>query len=197
MKKKIRKGEIGYWKSRRKREWIKTLLLFLISLMMLLTGMLVAKHMNPDISWSDSRKNLLTVAAVLGVLPASRCMISAIMFTRACSHSCPPELYDRLKAFEEKLLLAFEICLTAEKTTYPLYAVLCCDGEILGLLDGDAQAAKQGEEHLKNMLIKDGKKNVTVKLYTDSDTYITRLERAAEAGESGRALMELLYQISL
>ena len=197
MKKKIQKGEIGYWKSRRKREWIKTLLLFLTSFLMLITGMLVAKHMNPDISWSDSRKNLLTVAAVLGVLPASRCMISAIMFTRACKHSCPRELYERLKAFEEKLLLAFEICLTAEKGTYPLHAVLCCDGEILGLLDGDAAAAKQGEEHLKQMLIKDGKKNVTVKLYTDSDAFIARVERAGEAGENGHALLELLYQISL
>ncbi|MBR5421650.1 MAG: hypothetical protein IK115_10920 [Lachnospiraceae bacterium] len=192
---KVLKGTYGYIKAGRKREWIRTLLLFCISLSLLLIGMLVAKHRNPDISWGQSKNNLLTVAAVLGVLPAARFLISAIMFTRASKYSCPASLHEALLPLAEGHCIAYELYLTGYQENFPLYAVCCTDNEILALLaEGKAEA---GEEHIREALKREGLKNVTVKLFTEEGAFLRRLQTASAGGESAEKLLTLLYQISL
>ncbi|MCR5250845.1 MAG: hypothetical protein K6E50_09600 [Lachnospiraceae bacterium] len=190
----VLKGEFGYYKAQEKREWVKTLLLFCIAAGLLITGMLVSMHRNPGISLARSKYNLLTVAAVLGILPAARSMVNAIMLTRAKKHSCPEEIRD---AVGGDCNPTFELFLTEEKATYPLFAAVCTESEILGLLDGTEEKARQGEAHIQRALQKDGKRNVTVKLFTSQKAFLDRVRNISDNAESGRELMTLLLQISL
>lgn len=80
----IKKGQYGYIKSQRKMEIIKTVSLFLLSLAIYLCGY-----------WTTgTNKNLLTVVAILGCLPASKCAVNMIMFIRA--KGCSEELYQKI-----------------------------------------------------------------------------------------------------
>jgi len=194
--KQILKGSYGYIKAQGKREWIKALLLFCISLGMLILGMVITKNRNPDISWSKSRNNLLTVAAVLGVLPSARFLISAIMFEKAKKFVCPKELYEKVKAVC-KASAGFDFYLTAYKEEFPLYCCVCTDNEVLGLLAGDEKKAKSGEEHIHTMLKNEGKGKVSVKLYTDEKSFLERIERTDEASEKSDELLIVICQISI
>ena len=192
----ILKGSYGYIKAQGKREWIKTLLLFCISLGMLVLGMVITKSRNPDITWGKSRNNLLTVAAILGILPAARFMISAIMFEKAKKFCCPKELYDKVKEIC-RASAGFDLYLTAYKEEYPLYCCVCTENEVLGLLVGDEKKAGRGEEHIKNILKTESKGNVSVKLFTDEKAFLERVGRTPESGEKSDELLITICQISI
>ena len=196
MTQRILKGSYGYIKAQGKREWIKTLLLFCISLGMLLLGMIITKQRNPDISWGNSRNNLLTVAAVLGILPAARFMISAIMFEKAKKFSCSKELYEKVKDVC-KASAGFDLYLTAYKEEFPLYSCVCTENEVLGLLEGDEKKAGRGEEHIRSILKKESKGNVSVKLFTDEKAFVDRISRTPEATEKSDELLIVICQISI
>jgi hypothetical protein len=192
----ILKGSYGYIKAQGKREWIKTLLLFCISLGMLLLGMIITKYRYPEISWGESRNNFLTIAAVLGILPAARFMISAIMFEKAKKYSCPKELYEKVKEVC-RASAGFDLFLTAYKEEYPLYSCVCTENEVLGLMDGDEKKAGRGEEHIRSILKKESKGNVSVKLFTDEKAFIDRISRTPEATEKSDELLIVICQISI
>ncbi len=196
MSNRIYKGSKGYIKAQGKREWIKTLLLFCISLGMLILGMVITKQKNPDISWSASRNNLLTVAAVLGILPAARFMISAIMFMKAARYSCPDELYERIKGLT-KAAVAYELYLTAYKEEYPLYCCACSENEVIGLLKGNDEQAKRGEKHIQTILKNEGRSNVSIKLFTDEKAFSERIIRMPERSDASEELLAVILQISI
>ena len=71
-------------KHQRKLEIAKTAVLFCLSLAVYLSGLLT----------TGTNKNLLTIVAVLGCLPASRSAVGMIMFLRA--KGCSEELHERI-----------------------------------------------------------------------------------------------------
>ena len=72
IKNKVQKGSFGYLEKQRKRGLIRTILFFAISLAVYLLGYLT----------TGSNQNYLTIAAVLGCLPASRSAVNTIMYYR-------------------------------------------------------------------------------------------------------------------
>ncbi|MBP5608391.1 MAG: hypothetical protein J6X66_09030 [Lachnospiraceae bacterium] len=196
MKERIYKGAFGYLNVQRKREWIKTLLLFCISFGMLFLGMVITKHRNPDISWSSSRNNLLTVAAVLGILPAARFMISAIMFEKAKKYACPEKLYEKVKE-SCRSSVAYELFLTAYKEEYPLYCCVCTENEVLSCGPYDDKKAGRGEEHIRTILKKEGRNNVIVKLFSDEKAFLDRIRKTADVSEKSEELLGIMKSISI
>ncbi|MBR3307264.1 MAG: hypothetical protein IKI75_08445 [Lachnospiraceae bacterium] len=187
------KGEYGYIRAQLKREALKASLCFLISFALLFTGMIIAKYRNPDISWSKSRNNLLTVAAVLGILPGTRFLIQAIMFAKAKKTACPEELFLRCK--ETGAALLYDLFFTEYKINHPVYAMAVNDNEVFGLGCGEVSKC---EEHLREVLKKDGHKNVTVKLFTDEDKFLDRLQNdRGKRTERADALMSSVLSVSL
>lgn len=68
----LTKGNSGYIQAKKKREITKTCIEFGMVLIVFLTGYLTTK----------TRLNLLTVAAVLGCLPAAKALVGVIMLFR-------------------------------------------------------------------------------------------------------------------
>lgn len=205
--KKTYKGQFGYLPAQFRRELLKTILLFGSSIAILIIGMVTQMQRNPGMSLADSKNNILTVAAVLGLLPASRSLISTIMFVKGKKYTCPATLRDQILviADEKKLpIFSYDLYLTSYDQIFPVYVMAATDNELLGFLAGKADVTK-AQEHIKEALQKDGQKNVTVKLYKDADKFLQRIEGASAAKDAAdeqelkkaAAHLEVVMQIAL
>ena len=205
--KKVIKGQYGYLPLQFRKEVLRTVLLFASSIVILLIGMAVKLHYNPGMSLADSKNNILTVAAVLGMLPASRSLISTIMFIKGKKYTCPAALHERIMDLQKEQnvpLFCYDLYLTGYDKNYPVYVMAATENELLGLLSDKADAAK-AQEHIKEALQKDGQKNVTVKLYQEEEKFLERIKAAVSANASATeqdaqkaaAHLEVMRQIAL
>ena len=79
MIKKAVKGTFGYLDAQKKRVFLRTVIYFAIPLSLLAAGIIS----------TGSRRNLLTVVAILGCLPACKSLVNLILYcrTRGCSEA--------------------------------------------------------------------------------------------------------------
>ena len=192
------KGEYGYLKAQMKREIFKTALFFALAAFFLIMGIVLMKHKDPDITLSKAKNNLLTIGAVLFILPGAKFLVSTIMFIKALKYSCPPELKERIE--ENCKTVAYDLYLTAYDRNYPLYAAVCSGNEIAALAADKTMDENAAKEHILQILKKDGYKSVTVKIFKESDRFIERagsMDDSDEAVEKGFKLRDILLAVSL
>ena len=108
------KGSYLYLDTQRRYEIIRTVILYAIAIALFVIGYVT----------TGTKKNLLTIVAVLGVLPASKSLVSVIMFMR-------------YKSFREKidcdgLLNAYDMIFTSEKINYRVSHLCVSDSCIIG-----------------------------------------------------------------
>ena len=82
MNKSVMKGSYEYLKARKRRTIFWTLLLFAVSASLFIAGVVT----------TGTKKNLLTIVAVLGVLPAARSFVTSFMYYKA--KGCSADWYD-------------------------------------------------------------------------------------------------------
>ena len=167
---KLKKGSGNYIKRMRKRSGLITLLLFAIAALIFGAG----------IWYFKSRQNIMTVVAVLGVLPASRSLVNFIMFLKA-----RPILPERLGNIEKRLkgknipeeLFFFDSVLTVEGgKSYEVDFFICINGFLLGLCKNEKAEAALIEEHLKKYMKSNGIGSVNIKLFIKEKAFYSRLE---------------------
>ena len=179
-KQKTKKGEYGYLKHQRKLEIAKTAILFCLSLAVYLSGLLT----------TGTNKNLLTIVAVLGCLPASRSAVGMIMFLRA-KGILPraqglPQLYD--------------VVLTSYDATFELVHMVFKGNSLIGLTVNPKCKTDACEKHLKEMMAKDAIKDVRVKIFQDTPKYLNRLDQLRELSVEDtqtNAVFSLIKAISI
>lgn len=120
-KQKTKKGDYGYLKHQRKLEIAKTAVLFCLSLAVYLSGLLT----------TGTNKNLLTIVAVLGCLPASRSAVGMIMFLRA--KGCSEELHERILPHAQGLPQLYDVVLTSYDATFELVHLVFKGNSLIGL----------------------------------------------------------------
>lgn len=182
------KNTYGYIDSQKKYEIIRTLVYFGVSLSLYAAGYAATK----------TNANLLTVAAVLGCLPASKSLVSMVMFLR--QKSCSEEIYKKVSLCCQNLDCLYDLAFTTEKITFPVshavYAARCLI--LFGENVTDTQAL---EVHITEYMRKAGIKGVTVKVYTDLDKYCQRLVSLQglekEQDKISGEVIQLLKEITL
>ncbi len=170
--KKIIKGDFGYLKAQKKKEIIKTVLFFLASFVIFGIGYLI----------SGSEKNILTVAAVLGLLPASKSVVILIMFIKATPHACPQETYERTDEFIAKTGLPFtvyDLYMTSEKNDFPIYCMSCRGKYLIGFSSDPKLQQKEATEHIRGMLDQNGFHKMSIHIFTKYDAYLERMKALA------------------
>ena len=80
---KKRKGTYGYLKKAPVFQGLLTILLLILPAGLFLIGYSITKDV----------KNLFTIAAVVGMLPAAKSIVSFIMYLRSEKYTCPESLY--------------------------------------------------------------------------------------------------------
>ncbi len=188
MKQKFKQGEYEYYNWKRNREIIKTLIYFGISLALLAAGYIT----------TGTKANLLTIVAVLGMLPASKSMVGMIMYMRY--HGCNEENYTILKDTLEKFNHAYGLVFTSYKKTYEVAGCIVKNGYVYGYLTNHQDMHEDLESHIEGIAKRNGYK-ITIAMYTKADEFLERLnqivDKKTENEENDAKIMELLHQISL
>ncbi len=183
------KNTYRYLDSQKKYEIIKTVLLFAVSISLFIAGYAA----------TETRNNLLTVVAVLGCLPASKSLVSAIMFCRF--HSTSEKVHQAVAALDEHTDTLYDLVFTTQKTNY-FIAHASLVGADLVLYTEDKKLDKKAlEDHLYDMLKKAGIKKVNIGIFSELKRYTDRVNTLLNTGgeeyPDTALVIESLKEISL
>ncbi len=183
------KGCYGYLHRQKKKEIIRTVLYFGLSAAIFAMGYLTTK----------TRANLLTIVAVLGCLPASKSMVSMIMYLRAgtCSESCRQAV--RKAAGDVPVL--YDLYLTSYRNNFQISAAVVRNQSVCGYTEDKNCDLSAGEKHITKLLQQSGYGGLTVKLFDDLSKFTDRLMQMRDipekTAEKEAAVAEVLKDISL
>ena len=162
--KRIAKGNIGYIKSERLYKALTTLILFIIPLGALIIAWIIY----------GTNKNIITVIALVGCLPACRSLVNLIMFFTI--KPLPEEISEKIKAHEGTLQCAYELYLTSQDRNILIDALGICGNTIVALATYKDPDVNFGQKHIINMLRAAGCGTVTVNIMKDPEKYMERLD---------------------
>ncbi|MGN0330705.1 MAG: hypothetical protein ACI4D5_05625 [Kineothrix sp.] len=183
------KGEYKYIESQRKRVILRTALLFGISLALLAIGI-----------WSaGDKRNMLTVVAVLGCLPASKSAVNMIIFLRA--RGCSQKVWEQVQKHSQGLSQLWDLVFTSYDKNYQVSHMAVKGNVILGITEDPGCDARGCESHLDTYLKQGGCRGAVVKIYQDVQKYCEALEnlKKQETDPDGQAeeIVENLIAIAL
>ena len=99
--KKTAKGDAGYVSYEKKKRALITLVMFAIPLTIYFSGW----------AYAGTRKNIMTLVAILGVLPAAKCAVNFIMIM--LQKPVDSELVKRTQEKAQGLVQSYEMMVTA------------------------------------------------------------------------------------
>lgn len=186
----VPKGAFGYLNNRKKYTALRTILFFSISAALYISGTIR----------TGSNKNLLTIVAVLGCLPACKSAVNFILFLRA--KGCSDALHEKLVSYKDDSMTVFyDMYFTSYQRNFPLSHMALKGGMLCGITESPSCDCREAEKHLEQMLVQEGIRNVTVHVFSQEDKYIDRLgrllEMQVEDHKEQEKIINLLCDISI
>ena len=185
-----KKGTYGYIERQRRWEIIKTVVMFGISLALYAAGYIATK----------SNKNLLTLVAVLGCLPASKSAVSMIMFFKAkgCSAGMKETIGERAKGLSER----YDLYLTSYAKNFQISHLVMKGKNMVGITEQDDFDESACNQHLKTLFAQNGFHDITVKILRTKEKYLERVKSLQESDmednrEYDEKVLELMENLSL
>lgn len=159
------KGTKDYIDTQKKYEILRTAIYFGISLSLFIAGIIA----------TGDKLNLLTLIAVLGCLPASKSLISVIMFLRF--HSCVKEEVDLIEKHTTDILVLYDMIFTTYSKNF-FIAHITVQGHTIACYSPDEKLDEaECVQHLTESLQLDGIKNITIKIFRDIKKYTERIDQ--------------------
>ncbi|MCD8039612.1 MAG: hypothetical protein LUE96_11095 [Lachnospiraceae bacterium] len=184
---KPKKGEYRYPEYERKRVIIRTFIYFAASLAVFLLGYIS----------TGTRENLLTIVAVLGLLPSSKSLVSVIMYLRIPKFS--PGIYDEIAKHAGTVRVLYSMYLTSYKLNFPINCFAVRGGNLIGFTEFASCDADACEKHIRDILNQNSINGVTLKIFRERHRFTDRLLQleALEADGKEKEILTLLGEISL
>ncbi len=179
------KGDYGYYKVQKKKAILLTCLFFGMVLAVFLTGFLTTK----------SRMNLLTVAAIVGCLPACNQAIHCFMVCR--KKPCGEERYQRIEKAAGGVLTAYELYITSPKTAYAFDAVCVRGHDIILLSHPEKIDTKICQAFLKEILKNNDKPACNVRIYEKEAQFLEHLKTLSEKKEESARETDFIMRVLL
>lgn len=191
--KKCEKGTPGYLDYKKKAEIIRTIIYFAIVLAILLLGY----------SQTHTKKNYLTIVAILGCLPSSKALVGVI--TRLPYKSVDISLAKDVQEKTAHLTTVFDLVITSEKKIMPVTCVVVSGDKIFGYAPSEKVDLNYAAAHIKNILVQNQFSHVSVKLFHDYKAFLSRAEgleniasvEKADTKEHEEAICQVIKNISL
>lgn len=191
----IRKGSYGYLQNLRKVSLLKSLLLLAAVFAVYFAARL----------YFHTNKNVFSILAALGALPAGRSVVVTVMSMRARSASPQAKAaVDQVKGLDNA---GFDLYLTGYEHAFSLSHAAVIGHRVAGLTEDEGTDMGLCRSHIEQMLEKDGQRGFEVRIFRDPDEYAqylrTLVSETDEAGRTGadteaeRRAMTMLYSISL
>lgn len=172
--KKVPKGTFGYIRYQKKRTFLLTFVLFLIPLVIYVTGYIQTK----------TRLNLFTVVAILGCLPACKWLVNLIMILM--QKPMKRELYEEAKKANGGLIAGYELVFTAYEHTTPVNTLLVCGNQVLCYTPDEKTDLPYLEKHITKILAANGIHAMQVRVLKDFRKYCQRAEEIGRRREQYR-----------
>lgn len=190
---KIKKGDAGYIRKRKKQVILKTVLEFGIVIALLVLG----------IMQTGSRMNLLTLVAVLGCLPAAKSLVELIMILP--HQSIHPELARQIEEKSSLLTCCYDMVITNTQKAMPVDAIVILDNTICGYTSSQKTNPDEVGKHIKQILVQNQYAKVSVKIFSDYTAFLTRAEgmqnmasvNRPDTEKKEKAVRSIILQISL
>lgn len=184
------KGNYGYLNAKRIQVFIRTIVFFIIPLLLFAAGYIT----------TGTRKNLLTVVAVLGCLPACKSLVSLVMYIRAAG--CSLSARETIEKQEGSLIGMYDMYFTSYKQNFPISHMVVEGKNICGYTEISSCDTNACESHLETILKQSGYKDLTIKIFTDITKYVGRLKQLNELTHERTPKRDdevrvVLYDISL
>lgn len=182
------KGARDYLKVQGRYELARTILYFAISISLFVAGIIA----------TGSRKNLLTLVAVLGCLPACKSAVDAFMFLRF--KGCSREHAEAIESHMKGLKGLYDRVFTSYDKNYQVAHMAVKGNTVCGFTQDEKFAEQDFYKHIANILQKDGFKDVSVKIFSDIGKYAARLEQLQELDADERStdgIISTLNSVSL
>lgn len=160
---KEKKGYYGYVKKERMKRLIMTLILFAIPLLLFITGYITTK----------STKNLFTVIAVVGCLPACKSTVGLIMIFLVKPMKASD--YQKIKAHVGKVLVGYELYITSYDHSEYVCAAAVHGSQIICYSDRLNNPPELLEEHIAKLMDQNGY-HQKVKVFTRLEQFTERLD---------------------
>lgn len=185
---KVQKGDFAYYNYKKKMVVFLTVLYFALAI-----GLYVIGYVT-----TGSNKNLLTIVAVLGMLPASKSAVSMVMYLRY--HGCNTEDYEMLKGKVDSFVHAYGLVFTTYKKNFEACACIVKNGYVYACISNHPNDADELKKHISDMIRQNGLKG-TAGVFTNKDEYLKRLSDLEKKDDEDRAndeaLLTLMLQLSL
>ena len=161
---KVQKGEAGYLQARRNRLIIEVLIYVILVVGILLFGIIQTK----------TKLNYFTIAAVFLCLPGCRALVNLIMVLP--NKSIKPELKQEIDEKTEYLDVVYDLVVTSEKSAMPIQAIVISSNTVCGYTSSFKVSKSYAAEHIKSILEQNGIERVTVKVFRDYVSFLSRAE---------------------
>ncbi len=183
----LKKGAFDYPRYERKRVMVRTAAYFLISAAVFLLGYFS----------TGKKENLLTIVAVLGLLPSSKSLVSVVMYFRIPEFSA--SIYQEIAGHAGTAAAVYSMYLTSYRLNFPVNCFAVRGNNLIGYTEFPACNAAACEEHISGILKQNGIKGVTIKLFHEKTRFLERLDQlqALEHGKKEDEILTLLCDISL
>ncbi|MDE7322385.1 MAG: hypothetical protein K2N73_06570 [Lachnospiraceae bacterium] len=182
-----KKGDYGYPSYETKRVIIRTAAYFIISIAVFLLGYFL----------TGKKENLLTIVAVLGMLPSSKSLVSVIMYMKIPKFS--EDIYQEISKKEGDVSTIYSMYLTSYNKNFAINCFAVCGNSLIGYTEFQDCDAAACEEHIKGILKQNSIKNTTVKIFHEKTRFMERLIQiqGLESGKKETEILEILCDISL
>ena len=184
-----KKGSYGYLKNKRNQVLVTTILMFAVSLSLFAAGIIT----------TGTNKNLLTIVAVLGCLPACKSTVSFIMYLKAVG--CSEEAKEAIEKSVGELIGMYDMYFTSYKNNFPISHIVVEGKNVCGYAEKKLDVG-MCERHLETILKQSGYKDYTIKVFTDLVKYTDRLSQIGEIDREktpkrDEEIRRVLFDISL
>ena len=175
--KNTRKGAAGYVRSQRLKRAIIMVIMFAIPIGMYYIARTI----------TGTNRNILTIVAVVGLIPAARFAVSFIMIMLA--KEADPQAVALTEKIAGDLMRGYELTVTAYEGRMSMDAIVVCGNEVVCLAlhekeEGLRERVSQMQTHITKILNSNGYFNSNVKIFTDPRHYEERIRQlAADPGK--------------
>lgn len=158
------KGEYGYIHSQKIKRSLITAVMFAIPITIFITGLVITK----------TRLNMFTFVAIMGCLPASRSATGMIMMLMQKQAS--RELHTKLENAKGDVTVLYDMVFTAYQKTVPVDCMAVSDTQAIGYVSSEKSDISFGENHIREILRKNGCKSTGVKLFRDEKRFLEQVK---------------------
>lgn len=185
-----KKGEFGFLYVQRKRAALRTVIFLLLPLAIFVMGYLSTK----------TKANLLTVIAVVGLLPACKSLVNVIMLFTTPKFDI--EVYNQVNDTNVRnTKILYSLFMTSQEGNYPISCIAVKNSTIIGYSEFEKFKAQECIKHIQSILSQNAIKNVTVAFLPNIEKFRERLVQLDSlensSAEKDMSIAELLLDISL